>query len=149
VAARRWSAPSGGLSETEAAMASKFTVSATIPSSPEAIYAAWLDGKRHGAMTGAAATGRAKVGATFTAWDGYASGRNLDLDPGKRIVQSWRTTDFAEDDPDSTLVVTLSPVAGGTKVKLTHSKIPDGQPGYRQGWIDFYFAPMKEYFAGR
>jgi len=31
---------------------------------------------------------------------------------------------------------------------VIHSDIPDGQgDDYRQGWIDYYFEPMKEYFS--
>ena len=94
-------------------MTHKFSVSDIIPAGPEEIYAAWLDSKAHGAMTGAAAKATAKVGGAFSAWDGYAYGTNLELVPGKKIVQSWRTTDFAEGDKDSKLTVTLKPVAGG------------------------------------
>jgi activator of HSP90 ATPase len=125
----------------------KFSVSDVIPAGPEEIYAAWLDSKAHSAMTGAAAKATAKVGGQFSAWDGYAYGKNLELVPGKKIVQSWRTTDFADGDKDSKLTVTLKPVAGGTKLTLLHSGIPDDQTGYREGWVDYYFTPMKAYFA--
>ena len=129
------------------AMALRFTVSEVFPATPRAVYDAWLDGKRHAQMTGGAATGSAKAGTAFTAWDGYVRGRNLELDPGKRIVQSWRTSEFADDDPDSMITLTLKPVAGGTKLTLLHTRIPDGQTGYKKGWLDYYFAPMKDYFA--
>ena len=79
----------------------RFTLTATIPANPRTIYDAWLDGRRHSAMTGARATASPRVGGRFTAWDGYASGRNLELLAGKRIVQSWRTTDFPASAPDS------------------------------------------------
>ena len=99
-------------------------------------------------MTGSAATVVAKVGGKYTAWDGYISGKTLELEPGKRIVQSWRSTDFAADAPDSRLEVVLSTAKGGTKVTLKHSDLPAGSSAeYRKGWIDFYFKPMKEYFA--
>jgi activator of HSP90 ATPase len=128
-------------------MAFKFTVSETFPATPRAVYDAWLDGRRHSEMTGGAASGSAKVGTPFTAWDGYIRGRNLELETGRRIVQSWRTTEFGDDDPDSKITLTLKPVDGGTKLILLHTNIPDGQGGYKQGWIDHYFVPMKEYFA--
>jgi uncharacterized protein YndB with AHSA1/START domain len=128
-------------------MARKFTVSGVIPASPAEIYAAWLDGKQHARMTGGAAKGSAKVGAAISAWDGYAFGKNLELEPATRIVQSWRTTEFADSDPDSKITLTLKPVAGGTKITLLHTGIPDGHTGYKQGWRDHYFAPMKEHFA--
>ena len=125
-----------------------FTVSAVIPASPREIYEAWLDGRNHAAMTGSPATGSARVGGKFTAWDGYISGRNLTLSPGRRIVQAWRSTNFADADPDSQIEVTLAKTARGTRVTLRHSNVPDGHDGYKSGWRDYYFEPMKAYFSG-
>jgi activator of HSP90 ATPase len=35
----------------------------------------------------------------------------------------------------------------GTRVTIIHSEIPAGQgEGYKKGWKDFYFKPMKKYF---
>ena len=122
--------------------------SALIPAPPEAIYAAWMSSKGHGEMTGSAARVTARVGSRFSAWDGYISGTTLELEPHSRILQSWRTTDFAPEEPDSLLEVLLAKAKGGTRVTLNHSKIPTGHgPEYKKGWIDFYFKPMKEYFA--
>lgn len=129
-------------------MTLEFSVSAVIPATPRAIFDAWLDSDGHSAMTGAPATASARVGADFTAWDGYITGHNLSLEPGRRIVQSWRTTEFGKQDKDSRIEVTLEPVKGGTRVTLHHSDVPDGHTGYRSGWQDYYFTPMKRYFAG-
>ncbi len=127
-----------------------FEVSATIPATPERVYKAWLTGKEHTAMTGSRATGAARVGGKFTAWDGYIDGKNLELEPGKRIVQSWRTSEFADADPDSRLEIILTPARTGTKLTLRHSNIPAGQgAGYKSGWKDHYFDPMKEYFNSK
>ena len=128
-------------------MSLKFSVTDVMPASPRAVYDAWLDSRAHSRMTGAKAKASAKVGAGFSAWDGYATGKNLELKPGKRIVQSWRTSDFAAGDPDSRITVTLKPVAGGTKVTLLHTRLPDGRDDFKAGWRDYYFAPMKAYFA--
>ena len=128
-------------------MSIKFTVSDLIPASPRAIYDAWLDSRAHTAMTGAKAKASAKIGAAVTAFDGYAAGVNLELVPGKRIVQSWRTTDFAAGDPDSRIAVTFKSTPGGTKVTLLHTRIPGGQDDYKTGWLEYYFAPMKAYFG--
>src|SRR3989338_2505698 len=119
----------------------------TFPVSPEKIYQAWLTGKKHTAMTGAKATGTAKVGSKFTAWDGYIWGKNLTVVKNKKIVQSWRTSEFGDDDPDSVLTITLAKVAGGTKLTLQHKNTPKSQEAsYRQGWEDHYFEPMRAYF---
>jgi activator of HSP90 ATPase len=131
-------------------MAFRFTLTATIPAPPQAVYDAWLDSRAHGAMTGAKAKASAKPGAAFSAWDGYITGRNLVLEPGRRIVQSWRTTRFAKADPDSEIELLLAPAKTGTRLTLRHRNVPDGHTGYRDGgWQEFYFQPMKAYFAKR
>ncbi len=131
-------------------MSFEFTVSDVIPASPQAIYKAWLDAKGHTAMTGGKmARCSTEPGGTFTAWDGYITGRNLELEPYWRIVQSWRTTKFTAADPDSRIEVVLEPVLGGTRVSVHHSNVPDGHTSYRDGgWQRSYFEPMKLYFAG-
>jgi uncharacterized protein YndB with AHSA1/START domain len=119
-----------------------------IPADPPTIFAAWLDSAGHTAMTGAAARVEARAGSQFSAWDGYISGTTLEVDPGRRIVQTWRTTEFPEDAPDSQLEILLEPEGQGTRVTLYHTEIPLGQGDrYRSGWEEFYFAPMRRFFA--
>lgn len=116
--------------------------------SAERLYRAWLDGKAHAAFTGAGAQVDPRVGGAFTAWDGYISGTNLELSPHRRIVQAWRTTEFLQGSPDSRLEISFEEDEGGTRLTLAHSDIPDGQgESYRQGWEDYYFKPMLDYFS--
>jgi activator of HSP90 ATPase len=125
-----------------------FELSCTLPASPQAVYEAWLNSAAHSAMTGGKAKASKRVGAAFSAWDGYIVGKNIELVPGARIVQSWRASDFADDDPDSTITVTLSPVEAGTRLTLSHQGVPDGQTSYEvEGWREYYFEPMKAYFG--
>lgn len=130
-------------------MAHEFTVSATIPAAPKQVYDAWLSSKGHTEMTEAVARVSARVGGVFTAWDGYIQGKNVKLVPGRRIVQSWRTTEFAASDPDSRIEVLLEKVPRGTRLKLRHTNIPAGQSDYRSGWRTCYFEPMKRYFKAK
>ncbi len=126
----------------------KFTVSTVLPSSAEEIFNAWLSTEGHAAMTGSPAKVEPRVGGTFSAWDDYIFGKTLELKPYARIVQAWRTTEFPEESADSRVELLLEAVEGGTKITLIHSEIPEGQAdGYKQGWEDFYFKPMKEYFT--
>ena len=90
----------------------------------------------------------AEVGGEFSAWDGYISGKNLELEPGKRILQSWRTQQFSESDADSELEIVLEGVPEGTKLTLKHTKLPDHGMQYKDGWVEHYFDPMKAYFKG-
>ncbi|HUI29978.1 MAG TPA: SRPBCC family protein [Candidatus Acidoferrales bacterium] len=131
-------------------MAQSFKISTTLPATAKRIYSAWLSGKEHAAFTGERARVDPKVGGRFTAFGDYIKGTNLELQPNKKIVQAWRTTEFPADGEDSRLEVTLERVDGGTKLTLTHSNIPDGQAdSYKDGWKKFYFKPMKEYFGAK
>jgi len=128
-------------------MKNRFTLSEFIPARPSEIYEAWLSSEGHAAMTGSAANVDGKVGGKFSAWDGYIFGTTLELTPNQRIVQAWRTSEFPDAAPDSHVEVLLEETAGGTKVTLIHSDMPEHQvDSYRQGWDDFYFKPMKTYF---
>ncbi len=124
-----------------------FEVSQLFPASPEAIYRAWLSSDGHSAMTGSPATATDMVGATFDAWEGYIQGRNLELEPPGRIVQSWRTAEFDASEEDSRLEIELQPRDGGTLVTLRHSGLPEHGMQYQQGWVDSYFLPMRAYFG--
>ncbi len=125
-------------------------VSAVIPAEPQVIFDAWMSSKGHSDMTGSAAKVGSGKGSAFTAWDGYISGKTLELDPPRRIVQAWRTTEFGKDDPDSRLEILLEKSKGGTRVTFVHTAIPKGQGAeYRKGWLDFYFKPMKAWFGGK
>ena len=129
-------------------MAYQFTLSTILPAAPQSIYRAWLDTRLHSAMTGGTAVMSSQLGAKISAWDGYISGANIELVPGERIVQTWRTTKFAETDPDSTITVHLLSTPEGTRLTLTHSNVPDGHTSYEQGgWQQFYFEPMRRYFS--
>jgi activator of HSP90 ATPase len=125
-----------------------FSVSDVIPASPQEIYDAWLSSDGHEKITGGKpAQMSAQEAAAFTVWNGYIRGRNLKLEPSRRIVQSWRTTKFSAADPDSQIEVLLEPAAGGTRITVRHSNVPDGHTSYRDGgWQRSYFDPMKEYF---
>ena len=129
-------------------MTHEFTVTSVIPAEPEQIYNAWLDSEGHSKMTGSPAHASAEVGGKFDAWDGYISGENLELEPGKRIVQAWKGRDYTEADGYSQIDVRFQAVEGGTKVVLHHQDIPDSQTTHQAGWTKHYFDPMKKYFGG-
>ncbi|MCK4750263.1 MAG: SRPBCC domain-containing protein [Bacteroidales bacterium] len=127
-------------------MAIKFEVSGVIAASTGQVYNAWLNSEEHTKMTGGKAEVSDVIGATFRAWDGYIEGTNLELDPGKRILQNWRTTEFEESDEDSLLEILFEPESEHTRVTIRHSNLPGHGMQYKQGWIDNYFEPMNAYF---
>jgi uncharacterized protein YndB with AHSA1/START domain len=131
-------------------MKGKIKLSVTLPASPDIIYKAWLSSKEHTAFTGEKTKSTSRKGGSYVAGDGYMWGKNLELDPGKRIVQSWRSTDFPKGAEDSLLEILLEKSGKGTKLTLIHSGFPEEQTEmYKEGWKEFYFTPMKKYFKNK
>jgi uncharacterized protein YndB with AHSA1/START domain len=121
-----------------------------IKASPDEVYDALLNAKKHSAFTGSPAKTNARVGSEFTAWDGYITGKNLELVKGEKIVQEWETTEWPEGYPRSRLELTLTPKKGGTELKMVHSQVPAEQvEDYRSGWHTSYWDPLKAYFADK
>ncbi|HSG42640.1 MAG TPA: SRPBCC domain-containing protein [Anaerolineales bacterium] len=128
-------------------MKNGFTLSETFKAKASEIYNAWLSSDGHSALTGSTSSVDGNIGGKFSVWDGYIFGSTLELTPNQHIVQAWRTSEFPDDAPDSRLEVLLEEIEGGTKVTLIHSDMPEDQvDSYRQGWEDFYFKPMREFF---
>ena len=126
-----------------------YTLTSIIPATPQEIYDAWLDSLAHSEMTGGEASMSGEIGAEISAWGDYIKGRNLELVPSERIVQSWRTQEFSDEHEDSIITVMLEETDDGTLLTLVHSNVPDEQRTYEEGgWQSNYFEPMKVYFGG-
>jgi len=115
---------------------------------PHDVFEALMDSKKHAAFTGDKAKIDRRVGGIFSVFGGYATGKTLRLEKDKVIVQSWRSTEFAKDDPDSRVTFHLSKRGNGTRLIFVHSNVTDAQAAdIKQGWIDFYWTPLKEYLG--
>jgi uncharacterized protein YndB with AHSA1/START domain len=68
--------------------------------------------------------------------DKSVQGRYLELDPPRRLVITWGRGGSPTFPPDaSTLEVTLTPEAGGTRVAIVHSGLPESEaPRHALGW---------------
>jgi activator of HSP90 ATPase len=115
---------------------------------PKEVYDAYLDSRRHSRMTGQAAKMSKKEGGRFVAGDEYISGTNVELIPGKRIVQAWRASEWPEG-TYSILRLELKAKGKGSRLIVDHLGIPDEfRDGVDSGWHEFYWEPMKAYFEG-
>lgn len=66
-------------------------------------------------------------------------GEYLEVDPPRRVVVSWGFAGSADLPPGASRVTfTLTPTAGGTRVDLLHSDLPEPQvAGHSDGWAHF------------
>ena len=125
----------------------EFTVKTKFKATAKQMYSAWLSSDEHSKMTGGTASISDKIGADFTAWDGYLEGKNLNLEPFTRILQSWRTSEFNDNEKDSQIEILLNELDGETELTLIHTDVPETGEHYKKGWDDHYFQPMKAYFS--
>jgi activator of HSP90 ATPase len=132
-------------------MKTSFKITETFPATAKQLYEGWLDSQMHGEFTGGqAAKIDPREGGKFSVWDGYIFGKTVALEPFHRIVQSWRTTEFPTGAPDSDLEILFDDLKGKAMLTLVHTHLPPEQvEEYRQGWNDYYFKPMKNFFKSK
>lgn len=115
----------------------------TFNASPKVLFEALMDAKKHAKFTGGPAKISTKVGGTFSVFSGYATGTNLELKPNKKIVQSWRASNWPKDQYSRTTYSFAPAGKGKTKLTFTHSGIPDKDyEGIKSGWIEYYWDPL-------
>jgi uncharacterized protein YndB with AHSA1/START domain len=112
---------------------------------PRAVYDLLTDSRKRTEVTGRKAAISRHVGGVFSTDNGRVTGVNVDLVPGKRLVQAWRRHDFP-DGVYSRAAITLAPTAsGGTELVLTHRGVPKHLiPETEDYWRQGYWARMKE-----
>ena len=121
---------------------------ATFKASPWQVYEMLMDSKKHQSLSGEKANISRKVGGTFTAWGKHISGFNLVLKPGEKIVRAWRATGWWPDHY-SVAIYDITKVKGGSRLTFTQIGIPPHRySGHYRGWIETYWTPMQEIFAG-
>jgi activator of HSP90 ATPase len=118
--------------------------SVTIKATPHEVYEALMDSRKHSKFTEAKASISRKMGGKFKAYGDYISGVNLELVPDKKIVQSWRGSDWPKGHY-SKVTFSLKRVKGGTRLTFGQSGLPEKYyKDISQGWRDYYWKPMKE-----
>jgi uncharacterized protein YndB with AHSA1/START domain len=115
---------------------------------PDQIYGLLSDSKLHAALTGQKATISRKVGGAFSTRNGQVSGINVDLLPGRRLVQAWRTKEFPVG-IFSMASFQFSPTKdGGTEMVLTHRGVPKNLiPKVESSWKTLYWEKIRQLLA--
>jgi activator of HSP90 ATPase len=122
------------------------TQSVVLSAPAEELYATYLDPARHSAVTGAPVTVGGETGAPFQAFGGQISGATISAIAPRLIVQSWRSTNFGEDDPDSTLILSFVSEGRNGRIDLIHIDVPERDfQGVSEGWEKYYWTPWKSY----
>ncbi|MFN0033024.1 MAG: SRPBCC domain-containing protein [Flavobacteriales bacterium] len=126
----------------------QFKQEITVNANPTRVYDLLMDSRRHSELTGSKAEISKNVGEDFSVYDEYAHGKNIELIPAKKIVQTWRAdeADWPEDHY-SIITFELNAVPEGCKLTFYQREIPEAlAEKFKQGWKDNYWKPLKKLF---
>jgi activator of HSP90 ATPase len=132
-------APRGGT-----AVASPIHQEIVFKTTPEHLYEVLMDAKQHSALSGGAPAEISRdVGGSWSAFGGEISGRNVELMPNRRIVQAWRSKNWAEG-VYSIVRFEIKREGSETRLVLDHTGFPDGEREHLNGgWQKMYWEPLK------
>ena len=115
----------------------------TINAAPSAVYDVLTRSEDFARMTGGRAADISKeVGGAVSIFGGDIRARNVELVPGKRVVQAWRSQAWPEG-VYSIVKFELSPQGKGTKLVFSQAGHPqEAQAMLEGGWGKMYWEPM-------
>ncbi|HEX6225429.1 MAG TPA: SRPBCC family protein [Chryseolinea sp.] len=116
-----------------------------IPAQPDEIYLALTNPATIQLWSGERAEMSTEPGSEFSLWDGSITGKNVEFEPGKKIIQQW----YFGDHPETSIVtIKLHPHAQGTSVELKQTNIPDEDyDDIVEGWNTVYFGSLHDFYA--
>ena len=117
-----------------------------IPATPEEIYMAITNPVTIELWTGEVAEMSTEPGSEFSMWEGSITGKNLEFELNKKIIQQWY---FDGQSDNSIVTIKLHPDKKGSSVELRHTNIPDDDfDDMVDGWNGTYFGGLIDFFEG-
>ncbi len=111
---------------------------------PEEVFAALTNPATIQLWIGDPATMSTYPGSEFFLWEGNISGKNLEFEKDKKIVQQWY---FGEQEEPSIVTMKLFPERNKTSLELRHTNIPEEDfDNIVNGWNDIYFGSLIEFY---
>ena len=116
----------------------------TISAPPEDVYLALTNPLTIQLWSGDVAEMSTEPDSEFSLWDGSITGKNLEFEPNKKIVQQWY---FGEREEKSIVTIKLHVHPQGTSIELRHNNIPDEDyDDIIDGWNRVYFGALSEFY---
>lgn len=111
---------------------------------PEEVFAALTNPATIQLWSGDPATMSTEPDSEFSLWEGNISGKNLEFEKDKKIVQQWY---FGEQEEPSIVTMKLFTDKNKTSLELRHTNIPDEDfENIVNGWNDIYFGSLMEFY---
>jgi len=135
--------PSLGISHTAEAIHQEVVIKA----SRKRVYEVLTDTEQFRKLSGGLSTEISReAGGTFSLFGGVITGRHIELVPGERIVQAWRS-EWAPGEYSIARFV-LNDQGSDTKIVFDHTGFPNGKAEHlATGWKAHYWDGLAQYFA--
>ena len=115
-----------------------------IPATLEEVYMSLTNPFTIELWTGYPAVMNDKPNTEFSLWEGDITGKNIEFELNKKIVQEWY---FGNQTQQSLVTIKLFENKKGTQIELIHTNIPDEDyDNIIEGWKEFYFGAIKTFF---
>ena len=115
-----------------------------LPAPPEEVYLALTMAQSIQLWTGAEVEFTEEPGTEFSFWDGDIVGKNIEFEPGKRIVQQWY---FGEENEPSIVTIKLHADNKGTSLEFVQTNIPEKDyEDFTSGIKEHYLGGLVDFF---
>ena len=117
-----------------------------IPVDPEQLYRTLTNPATVQLWAGADAVMSEEPDSEFSLWEESIVGKNLEFEPGKKIVQEWY---FGEDaEAPSIVTIKLHEHKQGTSMEVRQTNIPDDvYDEITEGWEQVYVASLLDFYS--
>lgn len=114
--------------------------------SADDIYEYLINPKKLSKIVGGKASNSMKTQGKFSAYDDYIFGENIELVPGKKIVQNWSCQDFPDKHFSKVTIIITKKTEKTCEIDFTQENVPDDlYEDISQGWNEFYWEPIKDH----
>ncbi|MBK8415181.1 MAG: SRPBCC domain-containing protein [Bacteroidetes bacterium] len=106
----------------------------------ESLISEWCDGG--GKM-------EPKVDGNFELFDGWVKGKVVVFDPKKKVLSyTWKPGEWDKKTANSVVTWQIKPNSAGSEIQLDHTGFPSQEEAdkHYDGWIDYVFEPLNDYF---
>jgi uncharacterized protein YndB with AHSA1/START domain len=126
-----------------------FKTTYVVYATPEEVFEAMTDPGIIGAWGGGMSVIEEKVGGHFELFDGWVKGEITHFIPGKELGYTWKPEEWDKRTKASNVLLKFMSHPAGTDVVLVHTGFPSQEEAdkHGNGWIDFVFDPMNDYFV--
>jgi len=117
--------------------------SITIKAKPHEVFETLMDSQKHSQLTGHKAYISRRIGGRVETFDVSITGTNVELVPDRKIVQTWRSSDWPKD-YHSKVTFLLDQSDGQTKLTFVQTGVPEKDyERIKQSWYEHYWRPLK------